>query len=370
MEANNNNSNYVEMTDETTTASSNEQHQGRRVMEGSGSSSVISTHSGPAAAPYAGGMTDAASTTNNQHHQPLPSHPHQDAYFHYDQLQEDTSKRGPTAPLGHGYDHHRDDNEGMGGGPAAGAPAPFTYAEIEQLRLLLARPDLHSYLGQARSMDSGDSDYPEFGESTHAWAVFADNPQKRAGPWERFVGTLIIVFQLFAYRLFAKEAIEDFQAGQVPLMISHQECVTMEGEPFENFQCEANYTDLWDAFVAFFMLGIFLSADMLQAGRAIRDAPHGLGMMFACFAGIEVCCAFLAASIAVSYHLFIGEVTDAVEVGVGLLFIRELSQQTYRGIRHGKSKQFRNFFVVVFIMVVLGMLLDPLAARIFAGYIQ
>jgi hypothetical protein len=184
------------------------------------------------------------------------------------------------------------------------------------------------------------------------------------------VGTLIIIFQLFAYRLFAAEAIGDFQQGQVPLMISHQSCQEMEGEPYENFQCEAEYTNTMDAFVAFFMLGIFLAADVLQAGRALRDAPWGIPKVFACFAGIEVCCAFLAASIAVSYHLFIGEITDAVEVGVGLLFIRELSQQTYRGIRYGKTKQFRNFFVVLFLLVALGMIMDPLTAKLFAGYVQ
>jgi hypothetical protein len=67
---------------------------------------------------------------------------------------------------------------------------------------------------------------------------------------------------------------------------------------------------------------------MLQAGRAIRDAPRdGFARLFVCIAGIEVVSAFLAASVAVSYHLFIGEITDAVEVGVGLFFIRELSQQ-------------------------------------------
>jgi hypothetical protein len=76
-----------------------------------------------------------------------------------------------------------------------------------------------------------DSDYPEFEESTHAWAIFADHPQKRAGPWERVVGTIIISFQLFAYRLFAMEAIEDFQKGQVPITISHAHCLEMDMEP-------------------------------------------------------------------------------------------------------------------------------------------
>lgn len=245
----------------------------------------------------------------------------------------------------------------------------LTATEIQQLRLLLLRTnggDLQSIL----SSPSMDSDYSAFKESTHAWAVFADNPQKRAGPWERLVGTTIIVFQLFAYRLFAAEAIEDFQAGQVPLMVSHKDCLEMEEEPYENFQCEAEFTNAMDAFVAFIMLGIFLAGDMLQAGRAIRDSKWGTPMMFALIAGVEVLCAFLAASVAVSYHLFIGEVTDAVEVGVGLLFIRELSQQTYHGIGSGKIKQFKNFFLMVTALVSIGMVLDPLSAKIFAGYVQ
>lgn len=108
----------------------------------------------------------------------------------------------------------------------------------------------------------------------------------------------------------------------------------------------------------------------MQAGRAIRDAPWGMSIFFACLAGIEVVCAFMAASIAVSYHLFIGEVTDAVEVGVGLLFIRELSQRTYSGLRYGKTKQYRNFLIVLSILVTFGLIMDPLTAKIFAGYIQ
>ena len=40
---------------------------------------------------------------------------------------------------------------------------------------------------------------------------FADNPKKRASFGDRMVGCFIIFFQLFAYRLFAMEAIEDFQ---------------------------------------------------------------------------------------------------------------------------------------------------------------
>lgn len=125
----------------------------------------------------------------------------------------------------------------------------LTPGEIAQLKALIARNDL-----QSLAATTMDSDYPEFGESTHAWAVFADNPKRRAGSWERAVGTLIIVFQLFAYRLFAAEAIEDFQAGLVPVMVGHADCVDMGEAPDGNFQCEAEYTNTIDAFVAFFMV--------------------------------------------------------------------------------------------------------------------
>ena len=118
------------------------------------------------------------------------------------------------------------------------------------------------------------------------------------------------------------------------------------------------------------MLGIFLSEDVLQAINAISQAPCGAPMCFACLAGVEVVCAFVAAAIAVSYHLFIGNVTDAVEVGVGLLFIRELSQRTYSAIRYGNKRRYRNFFVCLAVLVILGMIIDPLSAQIFAGYIQ
>ena len=229
---------------------------------------------------------------------------------------------------------------------------------------------------------SVDSDYSAFGESTHAWAVFADNPKKRAGVLERIVGTMIILFQLFAYRLFAMEAINDFQSGQVPVLIKHSDCLDTNQELDLNgwgnnngleLQCEAEFTNSMDAFVAYIMLGIFLSEDCLQAIRAIRNAPILSGtQLFALFAGIEVICAFFAASIAVSYNLFIGEVTDAVEVGVGLLFIRELSQKTYSAIRlHGNhQKQYYSFFICLSILLIIGMIMDPLAAYLFAGYIQ
>lgn len=247
-------------------------------------------------------------------------------------------------------------------------------AEIAKLKRLLGQIGDNDDFSSLAKSPSVDSDYPEFHESTHAWAVFADDPQKRAGPMERIVGVLIIAFQLVAYGLFAAEAIEDFQDGQVPVMISHKVCFESDEEvdvDSHDLVCEASFTNTLDAFVAYFMLSIFLASDMLQAFRAIRSAyPLCVPTLFACFAALEVVCAFVAASIAVSYNLFIGEVTDAVEVGVGLLFIRELSQKTYSGIRHGNTKQYRMFFTVLAILLTAGMIMDPLCALIFAGYVQ
>lgn len=244
----------------------------------------------------------------------------------------------------------------------------LTASEIGQLKLLLGRGDTISL-----AATSVDSDYPQYEESTHAWAVFADNPKKRAGKWERAVGIVIIVFQLFAYRLFALEAIEDFQRGVVPVMVTHADCAAANEQPNQDFTCEAQYTNSVDAFVAFFMLAIFLTKDFIQAGKSIRDTlGRGWAFGFAVLAAVEVTSAFVAAGIAVSYHLFIGEVTDAVEVGVGLLFIRELSRQTYAGLKEGsgKNKQYKHFLAVLAILVVCGMCMDPLTAKIFAGYIQ
>ena len=77
-------------------------------------------------------------------------------------------------------------------------------------------------------------------------------------------------------------------------------------------------------------------------------------------------CAYIAATIAISYNLYIGEVTDAVEVGVGLLFIRELSTRAYHGIRHKGVKQYKSFFFVLVLLVVLGFGGEALYERLFA----
>ena len=61
----------------------------------------------------------------------------------------------------------------------------------------------------------------------------------------------------------------------------------------------------------------------------------------------------------------IGEVTDAVAVGVGLLFIRELSQRAYTAIQYGKAKQYKSFFGVLTALIVIGMMMDPLCEYLF-----
>ena len=240
--------------------------------------------------------------------------------------------------------------------------AALTPEEVVRLKKLLTSNNWDTISDQ-RSLDS---DYPEFMESTHAWAVFADHPEKRATTMDRVVGTLIIAFQLFTYWIFAAEAIGDYQAGKVVVMTSHANCLSTSGQPQDNFTCEANFTNNFDAFIAFFMLGIFLTGDFLKAVRAIQSAQFGTTLIFACLTGIEIIAAYFAACIAVSYHLYIGEVTDAVEVGVGLLFIRELSQRAYAGIRYGKIKQYKSFFGVLTALVVIGMFMDPLCERLFA----
>jgi hypothetical protein len=280
--------------------------------------------------------------------------------------------------------------------------------------------------------DEADSNYTEYAETTHAWAVFADNPEKRATKFDRLVGTIIIIFQLFTYYLFARyvqphahpficggllvirivdsvahftqivhffsEAIEDYQLAAVPgtsllvnsvthslnlypsltiiiimlafvssVLVGHQTCLASNEAPYENFQCQAEFTSHMDAFVAFFMLSIFLTPDLLQAVRAIRDAPKWTPtFFFATCAGLEVLCAYIAATIAISYNLYIGEVTDAVEVGVGLLFIRELSTRAYHGIRHKGVKQYKSFLSVLVLLVALGFGGEALYEHLFA----
>lgn len=177
---------------------------------------------------------------------------------------------------------------------------------------------------------------------------------------------MIIAFQLYTYSVFATEAIEDYQLGQVPVMIRHDNCQAAAMEPQENFECEAGYTNSRDAFVAFFMLGIFLSGDMIQSIRVLGDAGTATAKCFALLALLEVVGAFLAACMSVSYNLYIGEVSDAIEVGVGLLFIRELSSKTYAGIRNGKRRQYHEYISCLVVLILIGMAMDPLCERWFA----
>ena len=194
-----------------------------------------------------------------------------------------------------------------------GLPALTPY-EISRLRSLLAPsangPDDPAGLAAALSTDS---DYPGFHDSTHAWAVFADDPRKSATWQDRMVGILIIVFQLYTYSVFASEAVIDYQLSHVPVMIRHEVCVEASYTPdASNLECEAEFTNNNDAFVAFFMLGIFLSGDMIQAIRVLWNAPRGVPKLFAMLASLEVLSAFGAACLSVSYNLYRGEVTDAV----------------------------------------------------------
>jgi len=243
----------------------------------------------------------------------------------------------------------------------------LTSDEVRRLREILNKGQGTDDMSRDMSNKSIDSDYPEFGESTHAWAVFADDPKKRAGVSERLVGTIIIVFQLFTYYIFAHEAIEDYRDGVVPIKTTHHNCMMADGIPEGDFVCEANSTNTLDSFVAFFMLGIFLTGDVIRAFRVIKSSPIGLSMAFACLAAVEVIAAFLAASLAVCYNLYIGELTDAVEVGVSLLFIRELSQQAYQGLRYKKSKQYGVFLSVLGLLIAFGMLMDPTCEGLLAS---
>lgn len=247
--------------------------------------------------------------------------------------------------------------------------APLTQQELVHIRWLLRQnnqtPAKPTEI--APSLTSVSSNYEAFAGSTHAWVVFADNPEKRASSCDRAVGVLIIIFQIFTYFLFAREAILDYKYSPVPVMISHKRCQEYDQAPVDNFTCEALQTNVLDNLVAFFMLGIFLAADFLQAGRAIRDAPIDgtTTVLFALLAGVEVLAAYLSASIAISYNLHIGEVTEAVEVGVGLLFIRELSSRAYAGLRYKRQKQYVSFFAVVAVLLLGGFILYPTLNAIF-----
>jgi hypothetical protein len=252
----------------------------------------------------------------------------------------------------------------------------------EVMRELRSVPtnDTASATTTAGGASSVNSNYLEFRRSTHAWAVFADDPHKRATSMDRFIGVLIIVFQLFTYYIFAREAIQDYSQGQVLVKTSHSYCVASNQQLSSSQQnddallltCEANYTNWFDAFIAYFMLGVFLTGDFLKAARVVAAAPP-LGIttfLFACLTGIEIVSAYIAACISVSYNLYIGELTDAVAVGVGLLFIRELSQRAYTGIRYGNTKQYTSFFGVLTVLIGIGMMTDPYCEYLFVDQTQ
>jgi hypothetical protein len=269
----------------------------------------------------------------------------------------------------------------------------LTMQEVAMIRQLLAGQlltnttnldgdfDRRDVMREIRSVPTADSsvnsNYPEFRKSTHAWAVFADDPHKRATSMDRFIGVLIIFFQLFTYWIFAQEAIKDYSQGQVYVKTSHSNCLNSNQQPGQDgdtssFTCEANFTNGFDAFIAYFMLGVFLTGDFLKAARVMCAAPT-LGittLLFASLTAIEIVAAYTAACISVSYNLYIGELTDAVAVGVGVLFIRELSQRAYTGIRYGKVKQYTTFFGVLAVLIGIGMLMDPFCEYLFVDHQQ
>jgi len=240
------------------------------------------------------------------------------------------------------------------------ASLSLTPDEVMQIRRIL---NLSNEAGIIPNSVTADSEYSEFPATTTAWAIFADKPERKATKMDRLVGTFIIMFQLFTYYLFASEAIEDYQRGRVPVFTSHQSCEASGEAPSGDFQCEADWTSHFDAAVAFFMLSIFLTPEILQALRAMRSGygNENIGratLFFACLAGIEVIGAFISAAIAISYELYIGEVTDAISVGVGLLFVRELSARAYTGIRHKGVKQYRSFGMMLAFLIVTGFVVQ------------
>ena len=239
--------------------------------------------------------------------------------------------------------------------------------EIAKIRVLLSQ---HGSAGfqypEDRNLQSVNSTYEEFADSTHAWAIFAEEPTNKASVFDRTVGCCIICLQLFTYWLFAAEAIQDYRKGVVPITTTHYYCGVSNEKPNRYFMCEADSTNHLDSLVAFSMLGIFLASDVQQAWRAIRAAPKRSALAFACFAGVEVVVAFIAAAVSISQKLYIGEVSDAIEVGVGLLFVRELSSRAYSAIRHKNRKQYNSFFAVLAGIIVLGLIIDPICEALFA----
>lgn len=239
----------------------------------------------------------------------------------------------------------------------------LTSHEILKLRMLLKKNEYQ--VGE--SNDDDESYYPEFGESTHAWMVFADKPKKRV---DRLIGTVIFIFQIFTYYLFAAEAIEDYSRGYVLVKTTHETCVNSNLAPEGNFMCEAETTNTFDAIVAFGMIAIFLASGMQQSFRALIHADTWTALAFAGLAVIEVITAYLSASIAISYQLWVGEVTDAVEAGIGLLFIRELSTRAYDGIRNRnsniKNKTYVAFCSIVLACVLIGLIVHPICEKMFA----
>uniref|UniRef100_A0A6U3S9B2 Uncharacterized protein n=1 Tax=Ditylum brightwellii TaxID=49249 RepID=A0A6U3S9B2_9STRA len=241
----------------------------------------------------------------------------------------------------------------------------LTADDIEKLRCIVQSFDDNkgSIEIDNNSVSSDCSDYPEFAETTHAWFVFGD----ARNALDRFIGTTILLFQIYVYFLFAGEAIGDYQSGTVHVSIAHSDCFASDEsiDMQSNLVCDADQASTWDAFAAFFMLGIFLTSDIYQAYRAIKLAfkTSVFNLMFAVLAFVEVITALLSATISISQQLYVGHATDAIEVGVGLLFIRELSSRAYQGLRYNSKKRYMGFFVILTVTVLFGFFSHPVLVK-------
>lgn len=277
---------------------------------------------------------------------------------------------------------------------ADAAEPPLTPSEIALIRRILYGGDhgdfrerhQHHESQQQRLILQSPSSYDseqtgEFRHSSHNWLVRRSSTSadpaklKRVNRVDRFLGASIVGFQLFTYWLFAAEAVEDYQKGVVEVFATHDMCQTNDsdndgfGLAGDTLLCASDRTYLNDAFVSFSMLAIFLASDIQQAFRSVRGAVRDnspVALASALVVALEVFCAFLAASVSISQKLYVGEVTDAIEAGVGLLFVRELSTRAYHGMRQKRKKAYWSFFLVLAVTIVLGMLVHPACEALLA----
>ncbi|KAL9187710.1 hypothetical protein ACHAXT_006088 [Thalassiosira profunda] len=285
------------------------------------------------------------------------------------------------------------DDGGVGGGNGTDASdyvempsiAPLSPHEIAVIRRFLNSGDRgglskeersqtpmqdEQFRSSLQSAPSAESEQSEFRQTSHAWLIREESDRaalKQRNRIDRVVGALIVGFQLFTYYLFAIEAIEDYRQGPVAVYTTHGACLESGFSPEDNLLCDAEKAYPGDSFVSFFMLSMYLASDVQQALRSLKKATSWLTLLSAAFVALEVLTAFIAASISISQKLYVGEVTDAIEAAVGLLFIRELSTRAYEGIKQQKKRRaYLSFFLVLVSGVVLGMLVHPICAALLA----